>query len=130
MQSRPNYIIVKGIIAHIHDICNTLISFQFVNLVFIVKQWYSHLNKRSNNWIFVSKIRQINLMEENERCIRFQGTVDHTNKNRVSFSYVGNIEGSLRQTDIYLLLQIYSELYDKTCLINETDSPFLLICPG
>jgi hypothetical protein len=32
-------------------ICNTLFLFQYINLVFMVKQRYSHLNNRLNNWI-------------------------------------------------------------------------------
>jgi hypothetical protein len=36
------------------------------------------------------------------------------------FSSVGNIEGTLSLTNIHLLRQIYSELYDITCLINDT----------
>jgi hypothetical protein len=35
-------------------------------------------------------------------------------------SSVEDIEGTLKQTDIHLLRQIYSELYDVTCLINDT----------
>ena len=35
-------------------------------------------------------------------------------------SSFGNFEGTLRQADIHLLRQIYSELYDITCLINDT----------
>jgi hypothetical protein len=116
----PYYIIIIRIIAHIPDICNTLILFQFVTLVFIVKQRYSHLNKRLNNWITVTMCRKMSLLEDNERCIRFHRTVDHVNRNIVSVPNVGKIEGTLKQTDIHLLRQIYSELYDITYLINDT----------
>jgi hypothetical protein len=116
----PYYITVIEIIEYITDVCNTLFLFQFVNLVFIVKQRYTHLNKRLNNWIIVTMSRQISWMEENETCIRFHRTVGHVNANVVSVSNVGNIERTLKQTNIYLLRQIYSELYDIICLINGT----------
>jgi hypothetical protein len=116
----PYYFTVTQIIGHIVDICNTVLLFQFVNLVFIVKQRYSHLNKRLNNWIIVTMSRQISLIEENEMCIRSHRTFHHVNITTVSVSSVGNIEGTLKQTDIIWLRQIYIELYDITCLINDT----------
>jgi hypothetical protein len=116
----PYYFTVTQITGHIVDICNTLLLFQFVNLVFIMKQRYSHLNKRLNNWIIVTMSRQISLMEENERCIRSHKTFHHVNITPVSVSSVGNIEGTLKQSDIIWLRQIYIELYDITCLINDT----------
>jgi hypothetical protein len=62
-----HYLIVIKIVGYIPDVCNTLFLFQFVNLVFIVKQSYSHSNKRFNSWIIVTMSRQIILMEEDER---------------------------------------------------------------
>jgi hypothetical protein len=117
---KPYYIIVIRIIAHIPDICNTLILFQFVTLVFIVKQRYGHLNKRLNNWITLTMCRKMSLLEDNERCIRFHRTVDHVNRNIVIVSNVGNIEETFKESDIHLLRQIYGELYDITYLINDT----------
>jgi len=46
-------------------------------------------------------------------------SVDQVNITRLFVSSVGNIEGTLKQTDIHWLRQIYSELYDITCLIND-----------
>jgi hypothetical protein len=120
MAGEPYYIIVIKIIGYMPDICNTLFLFQYVNLVFIVKQRYSQLNKLLSNWVTVTISGQINLMEENERFIRTRRTVDQTNIIFVSGSNVGKIEGTLEQTDIHLLRQIYSELYDITCLINDS----------
>jgi hypothetical protein len=94
-------------------ICNTLFLFQYINLVFIVKQRYSHLNKRLANWINGTVIRPKDLNKENERWIRSHRTVDQVNIIPLYVSSVGNIEGTLKQTDIHTLRQIYSELYDK-----------------
>jgi len=44
--SEPFYIIVIETITYVPDICSVLILFQFVNLVFMMKQKYSHLNNR------------------------------------------------------------------------------------
>jgi hypothetical protein len=66
------------------------------------------------------------VVEENERCIRSHRTVDHVNIKLVSVSSAGNNEGTLKRTDIHLLRQIYNELYDITCLINDTYS-FLIL---
>jgi hypothetical protein len=46
--------------------------------------------------------------------------VDYLNITPLYVSSIRNIEGTLKQTDIHLLRQIYSELYDITCLINDT----------
>jgi hypothetical protein len=59
-------------------------------------------------------------MKENERFVRFHTTFGHKIINLVRVSNVGSIEGTIKQTDIHLLRQIYSELYDITCLINGT----------
>jgi hypothetical protein len=59
-------------------------------------------------------------MNENERSSPFDRTVDHVHTAASCVSSVGDIEGTLKQTDIHLLRQIYSELYDITCLINDT----------
>jgi hypothetical protein len=52
--------------------------------------------------------------------MRSARVVDHIIITPLRVSNVGNIEGTLRQADIHLLRQIYSELYDITCLINDT----------
>jgi hypothetical protein len=114
------YTIVVEVIGCISDICSTLFLFQFVNLVFIVKQRYIHLNKRLSNWIIVTMSRQISMMEENETCIRFHRTVGHVNANLVSVSNVGNIEATITQSDIHSLQQIFIKLYDVISLINDT----------
>jgi hypothetical protein len=60
------------------------------------------------------------LNEEYIRCRQFDRAVEQVNVTRLFVSSVGNIDGTLKQTDIHLLRQIYSELYDITCLINDT----------
>jgi hypothetical protein len=59
---------------------------------------------------------------KSERCIRSARAVDHIIITPLRVSCVGNIEGTLRQTDIHWLQQIYNELYDITCLENDTYS--------
>jgi hypothetical protein len=86
----------------------------------MVKQRYSHLNKRLTKWINGTVSRPISLMNENDRSIQLDKAVDHVHTADLCVSSVGNTDGSLRQTDIHLLRQIYSELYDITCLINDT----------
>jgi hypothetical protein len=51
MASEPYYIIFKETISYAPDICNGLILFQIVNLVFMMKQRKHHLNKRLTYWI-------------------------------------------------------------------------------
>jgi len=114
--SEPYYIIVIQVISCVPDICNAIILFQFVTLVFIIKQRYSHLNKRLNNWVSGA----VSLNKANVRCRQFDKSVDQVNITRLFVSSVGNMEGTLKKTDIHLLRQIYSELYDITCLINDT----------
>ena len=116
MASEPYYIIIIQTMIGVPDFCNALILFKFVTLVSIVKQRYSHLNKRLNNWISGA----VSLNKANVRCRQFDRTVDQVNITRLFVSSVGNIEGTLKKTDIHLLRQIYSELYDITCLINDT----------
>jgi hypothetical protein len=83
----------------------------------MVKQRYRHLNKRLSNWIngTVSSLKN-----ENENFIQSHWAVDHAIITTLFVSSVGNIEGTLNLTDIHLLRKIYSELYDITCLINDT----------
>jgi hypothetical protein len=100
-------------------ICTVLFLFQYLNLVFIVKQRYSHLNKRLYNWKNWIISRQIGLTKEKERCNRYHRIFHHINITPLFGSNVGNIE-TLKQTDINLLRQIYSELYDITCVVNDT----------
>jgi hypothetical protein len=118
--SEPYYIIIIQTISYVPDICNALILFQFVNLVFMMKQRYSHLNKCLNNWIGGTGSRPIWLKKENEWCSQFDRTVHRVHVTTLNVSRVVNIEGNIRQTDIHLLRQIYNELYDISCLINDT----------
>ena len=120
VESDPYYIIIIETISCVPDICNTLVLFQFVNLVFMMKQRYSHLKKRLTNWINGAISGPIYLNQENDRCSQYDRVVDHVIITPVCVSSVGNIEGTLKQNDIHLLRQIYSELYDITCLINDT----------
>ena len=107
------------IISRVSCICNTLMVFQYVNFVFMMKQRYNYLNKRLTKWINGRVSRPIRLKKENERCIQSHSDVDHVNITALCVRSVGNIDGTLRQTDIHSLRQIYSELYDITCLIND-----------
>jgi hypothetical protein len=115
--SESFYKIVTEIIESVQDICNELILFQFINLVFMVKQRYSHLNKRLNNWINGAVSTPIVL--NRERRSQYNRAVDDGNITIVSVSNIGNVVGTLKQTDIHLLRKIYSELYDISCLIND-----------
>jgi hypothetical protein len=101
-------------------LCNTLLLYQFVTLVFMVKQRYSHINKRLCNWINGTVESPKGLNTENERCSQTHMTVDHVNMTHFFVSSVGNIERTLKHTDIHLLRQICSELYGVTCVINDT----------
>jgi hypothetical protein len=118
--SRPLYNIVIGTINRVSDICNTLMFFQFVNLVFMMKQRYSHLNKSLSNWINGKVSRPICLDRQNERRSQSDRADDSVIVTSFCVSSVGNIEGTLRLTDIHSLRQIYSEQNDITCLINDT----------
>jgi len=120
MLSETYYIIIIKIISCVADFLNALILSQFVTLVFMVKQRYSHLNKRLNNWISAAVSRRIYSKEEYIRCSQYDKAVGQVNITRIFVSNVRNIEGRLRQTDIHWLRQIYSEMYDITCLINDT----------
>jgi len=75
--SEPYYIIVTQTISSFPNICNSLILFQFVSLVFMVKQIYSHLNKPLTNWINGTVSRPIRLMNEIEMSIQSYRAVDH-----------------------------------------------------
>jgi hypothetical protein len=127
LTSKGYFIIILTLIGdHSTYIFNTLFLFQYLNLVFIVKQRYSHLKKRLYNWKNGIVSRQIGLTKEKERCNRSHRIFDHINITPLLDSNVGNIE-TLKQTDIHLLRQIYSELYDITCLINDTYGVPLLV---
>ena len=119
-KSEPYDIIIQEAISSFPEFCNALILFQFVNLIFMVKQRYSHLNKRLTNWINFALSRPIYLNTENVRFSQSDRRVDQVNKTSLFVSRYGNMEGTLKQTDIHVLRQIYSELYDITCLINDT----------
>jgi len=112
------------IIMCVNYICNILILFQFLNLVFMVKQRYSHLKKDLTNWINGTVSRPTSLTEEYERCSRSARNVDHIIITPLHISSFGKIEGTLNLADIHLLRQIlvYSELYDITCLIRINDT--------
>jgi hypothetical protein len=118
--NEPYYIMIIRTISSVPDICNVLILFQYFNLVLMVKLRYNHLNKRITNWINGNVSRPIRLVDENERRIQFHRAINHGIVTTVCVSSVGNFEGTLSLTDIRLLQQIYSELYDVTCLINDT----------
>ena len=118
--SEPYYLIFIETITYAAGICNALIVFQFLNLVFMVKQRYNHVNKRLTNWFNGTVSRPIRLMNQIERSIQTYRAVDHGIITPVFVSSVGTIEGTTGQTDIHLLRQIYSELYDIICLINDT----------
>ena len=62
------------------------------------------------------------LNKVNERCSQSYRAVDQVIIKHECVSSVENIEGTLGQTDtsIPLLQQIYSDLYDIICLINDT----------
>jgi hypothetical protein len=85
-----------------------------------MKQRYSHLNKGLKKWINGTVSRPIVLKKESERCIQTHSGVNHVNIAPLCVGSVGNIGGTLRQTDIHSLRQIYRELYDITCIINDT----------
>jgi hypothetical protein len=110
---------LRVIISTGSHICNTLILFQFLYLVFMVKQRYNHFNKHLSNCINGTFSRPKGLMKENGRYILSHRTVDHVNITPLYVSCVGHFEVTLKQTDIHLLRQIYSEMYDITCLIND-----------
>jgi hypothetical protein len=85
-----------------------------------MKQRNRHVNKCLTNWINERVIRPIYLNKEDERRSQSDRADHDVILTPVCVSSVGNIEGILRQTDIHLLRQIYSELCDITCLINDT----------
>jgi len=58
-------------------------------------------------------------MKQNERRMRYDRAANHVNIAHLRVSSVGNIEGMLNLTDIHWLQQIYFEVYDITCLIND-----------
>ena len=106
--SKPYYIIVIETISYVPDICNALILFQFVNLVFMMKQRYSHLNSRLTSWLNGKVNRPICLNKQNERRSPSDRAVHNVIVTPLRVSSFGNIEGTLRQTDIHLLRQIYT----------------------
>jgi hypothetical protein len=118
--SEPYYIIVIVTISSVPDICNTLVVFQYLNLVFKMKQKYSDLNKRLTNWSNGVFRMSIYFNKEDDRRSQSDRAADHGIITPLYVSSYGNFEGTLKQTDILLLRQIYSELYDVTYLINDT----------
>ena len=94
--------------------------FQFCNLVLMMNQRYTHLKKRLTYWINSAVSRQLCLEKGNERCSQTDRAFDQVHITSLHVSSVRNFEGTLRQTDSHLLRRIYSELYDITCLINDT----------
>ena len=121
LRSEEYYIIYLILIIFcVTFICNILSLMQFLNLVFMVKQRYSHLNKRLINCINGTASRPKSVNIKGERCIRSARAVDHIIVTPVRVSSFRNFEGTLKQTDILCLRQVYSELYDITCLINDT----------
>ena len=103
-RSEKYYILnLTVLIMRVAYICNILILFQFLNLVFMVKQMYSHPKKPLNNWISGKVSRPISLINENVRNIQFDRAHDHVNIKGLTVSRLGNIDGTLQQTDIHLL---------------------------
>ena len=76
----------------------------------MMKQSYSHLKKRLKNWINGAVSKPVNLKKQNDRPSQTDRAVDHVIITPVCVSSVGNIEGTLKQTDIRSLRQNYSEL--------------------
>jgi len=118
--SKPYYFIIIEKITYVPDICNALVLFQFGNLVLMLKQRYNHLIKRLTSWINGAVSRPICSNKQNERCSECNRAFDQENITSLYVSSVRKIEGTLIQTDIHLSRQTYSELYDITCLINDT----------
>jgi hypothetical protein len=118
--SKVYYIIIAITINNATYICNALVLFHFINMVFIVKQRYNHLNKGLTNWINGTVSRAINLQQGNERCIQSNRPVNHVNITCLFVSSVGSSDRTLELSDIHSLRMIYSQLYDITCLINDT----------
>jgi hypothetical protein len=87
-------------------ICNILILFQFLNLVFMMKERYSHLNKHLTNWINGTVSRSKIFMNKNETSIQSDMAVGHINITCLCISSLGGIDGTLTQTDIHLLRQM------------------------
>ena len=116
--SEPYYMIITKQISCVPDVFNASILLQFVSIHFTVKKNYIHINKRLNNW----NSGAVSLNKANVRCRQLDKAVDQVNVTRLFASSVWNNEGILKQTDIHWLQQIYSEMYDITCLINDTYS--------
>ena len=106
--SEPYYVIVMETISYVTSICNALILFQFLNLVFMMKQRNRHVNKCLTNWINETVSRPTYFKKEKERRSPSNRAVHNVIITHVCVSSVGNIEGTLRQTDIHLLRQIYT----------------------
>ena len=85
----------------------------------MVNERYSHLNNRLTNWLNGTVSRPIYLNKENKRCSQCDRALDNPFITSLRVLSVGNNEGTLTQTDIHLLRQIYSQLYDIKCLIND-----------
>ena len=117
--SEPYYITITATIDYVPDICNALVLFKFGNIVIMMKQRYSHPKKRLNYWINCAVIRPICLNKQKERCNQTDRAFDQVHITSLYVSSVRNLVGTLKQTDIHCLRQIYSELYDITCLIND-----------
>ena len=120
LRSEEYYIINLILIFCVTYICNILILLQFLNLVFMMKQRFSHLNKRLTNWINGTVSRPTSLNKKNDTSSQSNRAVDHMVITPLRVSSFVNIEGPLKLTDIRCLRKIYSELYDITCLINNT----------
>ena len=120
MASETFYIVVIETISYFPDISNALILFQIVNLILMMKQRYHHLNNRLIYWHNVKFNKPICLNKQNERGSQSHRAVHNVIVPSLYISSAEDIERTPRQTDIHLLRQIYRELYDITCLINNT----------
>jgi hypothetical protein len=101
--SKTYYNIVIVIISYVPDICSALIMFQLINLVFMMRQKYSHINNRLTYWLNGKVGRPICLNNQNERPRQSDRAVDNVTVTSLCVSSAEAIERTLRQTDIHLL---------------------------
>ena len=113
-KSESYYVTVIETITYVPDNCNILILFQFDNMVFMVKERYSHVKRRLSNRINGTVSGPIYLNKGNGRSSQTDKAIDQINITRSFVSSVGNTKGILKQTDIHC------ELYDITCRISKT----------
>jgi len=86
----------------------------------MMKQRYNLIKKRLTNWNNGAVSRPICLNKQNKGCRQYNRAFDQVNITSLYVSSLRNREETLKQPDIHCLRQTYSELYDITCLINDT----------